>query len=247
MLNLYIYIGKFVIKEVIKINDIGIQVIFRFLLIVICSVLIGLNRGMMNQFAGLKTHLFVGIGAGLSFLVPYEFYATHDYVTMDPFRLSAQVISGIGFLGAGTIIKSGQSIKGLTTAAGLWATAIIAIAIATGEILLSIIAVALVLIFLIFGNKINITRKYSTLSLIITIKGMETNLDGINKFMSENTTLQKDYLILEYINDGEETTAMVKYEVIHRQCGLTTNEIIKQLSSFEFVEKVDLQTELQRI
>ncbi len=212
-----------------------------------CSLLIGLNRGMMNQFAGLKTHLFVGIGAGLSFLVPYEFYATHEYMAMDPFRLSAQVISGIGFLGAGTIIKSGQSIKGLTTAAGLWATAIIAIAIATGEIVLSVIAVSLVLLFLVFGGKIDISRRYSTLSLIITLKGMETNLDTINKFMEENTTLQKDYVILEYINDGEETSAMVKYEVIHRQCGLTTNEIIRQLSSFSYVEKIDLQTELQRI
>ncbi len=235
------------VEEVIIISDIGVQVIFRFVLIVVCSFLIGLNRGMMNQFAGIKTHLFVGIGAGLSFLVPYVFYAEHTYLTTDPFRLSAQVISGIGFLGAGTIIKSGQSIKGLTTAAGLWATAIIAIAIASGAMALSFLAVVCVLVFLIFGNKINFARKYSTKSLLITLKGLQCNLDEVDEFMKNNAILQNDYVILEYIKQGEETIALIKYEIVHRQCGISTNEIIKKLSSFEYVSKIDLQTELQKI
>ncbi len=241
------YDVEFCSKEVIKISEIHIQVIFRFLLIAVCSFLIGLNRGMMNQFAGIKTHMFVGIGAGLSFLVPYLFYAEHTTLTADPFRLSAQVISGIGFLGAGTIIKSGQSIKGLTTAAGLWATAIIAIAMASGAMILSMTAVVLVLVFLIFGNRINITRKYSTLSLIITLKGMESNLDTVNEFMKSNLTLQKDYIILEYIKDGNDSIALVRYDIVHRQCGLTINEIMKHLSSFEYIQKIDLQTELQKL
>ncbi len=231
----------------IKISEIEQQVIFRLVLIIGCSFLIGLNRGMMNQFAGVKTHLFVGIGAGLSFLVPYVFYADNTYLTSDPFRLSAQVISGIGFLGAGTIIKSGQSIRGLTTAAGLWATAIIAIAIASGAMALSFVAVSFVLVFLIFGNRLNFTRKYSTLSLIITLKGVETNLDTVNEFMQENTMLQRNYIILEYLKQGDETMALVKYDIVHRQSGLTTNEIIRYLSSFDYIQKIDLQTELQKI
>ncbi len=230
-----------------KISELELTVLFRFIIILVCSFLIGLNRGMMNQFAGVKTHLFVGIGAGLSFLVPYLFYAEHPYLVTDPFRLPAQVISGIGFLGAGTIIKSGQSIRGLTTAAGLWATAIIAIAIASGAMLLSMVAVVVVLVFLIFGNKMNFTRRHSTRSLIVTLNGIESNMDEIDAFMENNSILQKECVILEYLNIGDEIKVMIKYEIIHRQCGLSINEIIKHLSNYDFVQKVDLLTELQKL
>ncbi len=200
----------------------------------------------MNQFAGLKTHLFVGIGAGLSFLIPYVFYAEVGY-SFDPFRLSAQVVSGIGFLGAGTILKSGQSIKGLTTAAGLWATAVIAIAIASGLYGLSILSTAVILVFLKYAKKIDITRKYSTVNLTMTIKNMEDNLPKINDFMKSNAALQNKYIILEYINDGQENTAMVKYEIIHRQTDMSINQIIKELAKFEYVLKMDLVTELEKV
>ncbi len=247
MLQLIDILVKICSKEVIKISDIGTVVVFRFVIIVVCSLLIGLNRGMMNQFAGVKTHLFVGIGAGLSFLIPYVYYVDNPNLTADPFRLSAQVISGIGFLGAGTIIKSGQSIRGLTTAAGLWATAIIAITIATGEYVLSFSAMGFVLLFLIFGNKIDISRRYSTRSFIITLTGMENNLKKLDEFMKDNSTLQGDCVILEYLRNDEQTIAMVKYDIVYRQCGLSTNDIIEKMAKFDFIEKIDLQTELQKI
>ncbi len=230
-----------------KISELSVIVVVRFVLIVVCSMLIGFNRGRMNQFAGLKTHLFVGIGAGLSFLIPLVFYSNNDVFIADPFRLSAQVISGIGFLGAGTIIKSGQSIKGLTTAAGLWATAIIAISIASGMYVLPILSSVLILVFLMYGNKIDLTRRYSTLSLTMTIKNMEENLDNINEFMKKNVVLQKDYVILEHINEGEETITMIKYEIIHRQTQMSMNNIIKELANFDYITKMDLITELDRI
>ncbi len=201
---------------------------------------------MMNQFAGVKTHMFVGIGAGLSFLVPYLYYSEHTYLTSDPFRLSAQVISGIGFLGAGTIIKSGQSIRGLTTAAGLWATAIIAISIASGAMWLSLIAVIFVLGFLIFGYRINIARKYTTLNLLLTLKGSDINLDEVDKFIKDNSTIIRDYVILEYLKDGDETLTLIKYEIVNNNSGLSTNEIIRHLTNYGFIEKIDLQTELPK-
>ncbi len=229
------------------ISEITIVVLQRFALIVICSLIVGFNRGKMNQFAGLKTHLFVGVGAGLSFLVPYVFYLESEMYIMDPFRLSAQVISGIGFLGAGTIIKSGKSIKGLTTAAGLWTTAIIAIAIATGAYIISIISTILIYFILRYSYKIDITRKYSTLNLIMMIKNMDENLEVIDKFMKMNTVLQKNYTILEYIDDGKETLTMIKYEIVHRQTGITTNDIIKKLSKFDCITKIEVITEMERI
>lgn len=229
------------------INELYVVVMIRFLLIVVCSLLIGVNRGMMNQFAGVKTHLFVGIGAGLSFLVPFIYYSQTGITNMDPFRLPAQVISGIGFLGAGTIIKSGQSIKGLTTAAGLWTTAIISIAIASGVYITSLVATAIVFLFLMFGTKIDITKKYSTVNLTLLIKDFNENIDEIDKFMKKNSTLQNEYMILEHIKNGTDTLTLLRYEIRYRQSGLTTNEIMKELSQFNSVEKMYLVTDLIRI
>ncbi len=230
----------------INIDDFNLIIMFRFVLLVTCSVVIGFNRGMMNQFAGLKTHMFVGMGAGLSFLIPYVFYAKTGYA-FDPFRLSAQVISGIGFLGAGTILKSGQSIKGLTTAAGLWATAIVAIAIASGLYSISILSTVTMILLLKYSKKLDITRRYSTVKLTMTIKNMEENLPKINEFMKTNTALQNKYTILEYINDGVEDTAMIKYDIIHRQTDMSINQVIKELAKYEYVTKLDLVTELERV
>ncbi len=231
----------------IQSSELGTIVLSRFILIIACSMLIGYNRGRMNQFAGLKTHLFVGIGAGLSFLIPYVYQLNNPHLVMDPFRLSAQVISGIGFLGAGTIIKSGQSIKGLTTAAGLWATAVIAIAIASGLYVVGFLSSIILLLFLMYGNKLDISRKFSTLSLIIKIKDMNENLACIDNFMHENVVLQKNYIILEHEKNEKETITKLKFEIIHRQTHMSINEIIKELSKYDFIEKIELITELDRI
>ncbi len=228
-------------------SELGLVVMSRFITIVACSMLIGYNRGKMNQFAGLKTHLFVGIGAGLSFLIPFVYHINYPGLTMDPFRLSAQVISGIGFLGAGTIIKSGQSIKGLTTAAGLWATAVIAIAIASGLYVVGMISTVILLLFLMFGNKIDISRKFSTVSLILRIKDMENNLPCLDDFMHDHVVLQKNYVILEHIKNEHDTLTMLKFEIIHRQTHMSINEIIKELSKFDFIMKIELVTELDRV
>ncbi len=228
-------------------NELSLIVMSRFCLIIMCSMLIGYNRGRMNQFAGLKTHLFVGIGAGLSFLIPYVYQISNPELTMDPFRLSAQVISGIGFLGAGTIIKSGQSIKGLTTAAGLWATAVIAIAIASGLYAVGAMSTIVVLLFLMFGNKLDISRKFSTLSLILRIKNMDENLPCLDDFMHEHVVLQKNYVILEHTKNDNDTITMLKFDIVHKQTHMSINEIIKELSKFDYILKIELITELDRV
>ena len=103
----------------------------RILVAIILGGIIGMERGMKNRPAGLRTYMLVSVGACVVMLINQ--YAYQVYGVGDPVRLGAQVVSGIGFLGAGTIIvTSHNQIKGLTTAAGLWASACVGLAIGIG-------------------------------------------------------------------------------------------------------------------
>lgn len=103
----------------------------RVLASIIIGGLIGLERGMKNRPAGMRTYMAVCLGSCLVMLTNQYVYQV--YSTGDPVRMAAQVVSGIGFLGAGTIVVTGRSqIKGLTTAAGLWTSAAVGLALGIG-------------------------------------------------------------------------------------------------------------------
>ena len=107
------------------------SIVLRILVAIVLGGAIGLERGMKNRAAGLRTYMLVSLGACVVMLINQ--YTAQVFGTGDPVRLGAQVISGIGFLGAGTIVvTSHNQIKGLTTAAGLWASACIGLAIGIG-------------------------------------------------------------------------------------------------------------------
>jgi putative Mg2+ transporter-C (MgtC) family protein len=98
---------------------------------------VGLEREWRERSAGLRTHMLVGVGSALFTLV--SAYAWNDFVfdrsqgtVFDPTRIAAQIVTGIGFIGAGAIIRQGLSIRGLTTAAGLWVAAAIGMAVGAG-------------------------------------------------------------------------------------------------------------------
>ncbi|MFZ5351532.1 MAG: MgtC/SapB family protein [Bacillota bacterium] len=125
------------------------DMLIRFALACLLGGLIGLERERNRHPAGLRTHILVCIGSTLVLICSLLLFEQFgDLVNMDPARLGAQVISGIGFLGAGTIIKEGVSIKGLTTAASLWAVACIGIAIGAGFYMAAILTTSFVLITL---------------------------------------------------------------------------------------------------
>ena len=95
--------------------------------------IVGLERQQRHKSAGLRTHILVSLGSCLVMLISYKLYAGVQGLTnADPARLAAQVVSGIGFLGAGTIMKEGLTIKGLTTAASLWVVAGVGLAVGAG-------------------------------------------------------------------------------------------------------------------
>lgn len=119
----------------------------RLLLALLCGGLIGMERENKRRAAGFRTHILVSVGAALVMVTSEQLYLRFPD-SFDPGRLGAQVISGIGFLGAGTIIRQGPSVMGLTTAASLWAVSCIGLAVGSGDYASAGIATAFVYITL---------------------------------------------------------------------------------------------------
>ena len=127
------------------------QIITRLVLTVALSGLIGLERQVHKRTAGLRTHILVALGSCLIMLTSlYVFDIYKDIVNLDPARIAAGVITGIGFLGAGTIIHEREGVRGLTTAASLWIVAGLGLACGCGFLNASIYTTILALIVLFF-------------------------------------------------------------------------------------------------
>lgn len=125
--------------------------VWRLVLAALFGTIIGLDREYREKEAGFITHFLVSLGSALMMIVSQYGFSeilTHDGVSLDPSRIAAQVVSGIGFIGAGTIIFNHQIVRGLTTAASLWATAGIGLTAGAGMSWLALAATILTLVAL---------------------------------------------------------------------------------------------------
>lgn len=198
----------------------GKEVIIRLILSAIIGGIIGIEREANNRPAGLRTHVLVTVGATLIMLVSIDgFSHVPGLVQGDPGRIAAQVVSGIGFLGAGTIMKTGNQIKGLTTAASLWICAGIGLALGSGYYLGAFVTTAIVLITLmslgIFEKQL-FSGKYKCLE----IKGKnKMGLIGeIGTVLGNNDIIIKDITILnseeELLSDDEDISDIIEIRIM---------------------------------
>ena len=149
-----------------------VTVIVRLLLAMLAGGIIGLERGKQGRAAGMRTHILVSIGAALTALIGFYVSDMTDIIS-DPMRLSAQVISGIGFLGVGTILIKGRfQITGLTTAAGLWATAAIGLAFGAGFYTGGIAAFVIIVLSMTIFHRLEyrITKRYNRFGIYMEIR-----------------------------------------------------------------------------
>jgi putative Mg2+ transporter-C (MgtC) family protein len=130
----------------------------RLFLAALAGGLIGLEREMRRQTAGLRTHILISIGAALLTLLSIWMSQSFGLDRTDPTRIAAQIVSGIGFLGAGAIMKIGNNTKGLTTAASIWTVAALGMAIGGGMWLPALGALALILATLVLLEPVE--RRY---------------------------------------------------------------------------------------
>jgi putative Mg2+ transporter-C (MgtC) family protein len=134
--------------------DLGeqLEVSFRLLVAAVLGAAIGFEREIHAHPAGMRTHLLVSLGSAAFSVLSIFFFispaAPNGSLPTDPSRIAAQIVTGIGFLGAGAIIKYGTSVRGLTTAASLWATAAVGMAAGAGAWFVAVVTTALVVLSL---------------------------------------------------------------------------------------------------
>ncbi|SAL73822.1 MgtC/SapB transporter [Caballeronia terrestris] len=129
----------------------NLELISRLVMAAALGSLIGFERERLSWAAGLRTHMLVCVGSALIMIVSAFGFADAlhgDHVSLDPSRMAAQVVSGIGFLGAGSILLRNEIVRGLTTAASLWSVAAIGLAVGGGLYTASIAATIIILIIL---------------------------------------------------------------------------------------------------
>ena len=166
----------------ISIPSVGIRLLLTFL----CGALIGLEREFKRRPAGFRTHILICVGAAMTTMTGQYLFLSQGLFT-DMARLGAQVIAGIGFIGAGTIIVTRRNqIKGLTTAAGLWTCAIVGLAIGAGFYEGGLIATALVLLSELVISNLEYTfmRRHPEINVYLEFRSrsvLETVFDGLKK------------------------------------------------------------------
>jgi putative Mg2+ transporter-C (MgtC) family protein len=171
--------------------------ILKCLLSLALGGLIGLEREFKHKPAGIKTHVLICVGATILAFLSSKF--SHDG---DPGRIAAQIVSGIGFIGAGTILQSKQVVQGLTTAATLWVAAAIGMLVGAGYFMPSILVTAIIVPFMIFTNYIPLqTRlRYVATIEIKKLKSLEKIEAMINTFdliIYKKNLVKKDRIYLE--------------------------------------------------
>lgn len=188
--------------------------ITKLVLSLVLGAVIGMERRRKGQIAGLRTFALISMGATLAMLI--SIYIPQEYMGLkngDPGRIAAQVVSGVGFLGAGAIIQMKGSVRGLTTAAGIWISACIGLAVGAGMYLISIIATLLIIFILVNIERIEQRHNFLWETKIIRVKmhGILDDIQPLRDIMVANDVhISDEFMKFEYDNQLTIVNFMVR-------------------------------------
>lgn len=180
---------------------------FRLLLSMVLGVAVGAERKRKGQIAGIRTFALISMGACLAMLL--SIYVPQEYMGLkngDPGRIAAQVITGIGFIGGGAMIQNKGAVRGLTTAAGIWMTAIIGMAVGIGMYACAIGSTVLILVILVLFEMYERWRHVGQETKVINIKvrGIVSDLEPYRRLFRDNRVHLSTFYV-EYNYDKKET------------------------------------------
>lgn len=220
------YFGEIFIRHV----DITARIVFACLL----GGIIGYERESANRPAGFRTHILVCVGAAMVMLTG-EYVHDNFGGSSDPARLGAQVVSGIGFLGAGTILRAGLNVRGLTTAASLWAVSCIGLACGigfySGAVITTAVICATLSYFKKFEEKLWIQNTHKT--LLVNTDDVGSSIDRINDVLEKYGIEIKRVELLGKNENGDHT---ISFALKMPNCSIP--ELHGDLMSIDHVNKI---------
>ena len=212
-------------------------VLFRFLLAFACGAAIGLERSYKNRPAGIRTHILICIGGTVASMTGLYLYLNLHMPT-DISRLGAQIVSGLGFIGAGTIVVTrDNTIKGLTTAAGLWVSGIIGLAIGAGFFEGAILAACMVIVTEVAFVRVGKTIQHAPEFTMALRFGSKDALDQALRHCKDRKFAITD---LQVVGANADYTARVE---LRQQGGLEPETLLREIRAYpDILEAEAVQT-----
>lgn len=194
------------------------ELVIRLVVAAILGGVIGFERERKSWVAGLRTHMLASVGAALIMIVSSFGFADAlhaDHVVLDPSRMAAQVVSGIGFLGAGAILLRGEVVRGLTTAASLWVVAAIGLAVGGGMYMAAIVATIIILLVLVALKPLE--RRFVTdrqqRRITIQVKHGALTFHSLHEMLGVHSTQVKQFIVQQDAREVDLDEAAI---VLHR-------------------------------
>lgn len=218
-----------------------LAILLKLFLSALAGGLIGLEREKRGRPAGLRTNLLVSVGActvmiiSETFFLKYGSYNAQSLLRLDPSRTAAQIVTGIGFLGAGVILKEGATVRGLTTAATLWVVAGLGMAFGMGFFSLGALSTITVLVGLLFLKRFDMTiQKDRYLFLAVTARRRDSLYDDLRQLVDE-----RGLRISEVSSqvDLEKNEIFLKMVLKQRQDNIG-RELTRAIEQFEGIKKI---------
>jgi len=226
------------------------EVVLRLVLSALAGGVVGMEREANHSSAGLRTHILVTLGSTLIMLISmYGFQGLGaDHSGGEPARLAAQVVSGIGFLGAGTILRNGNNIKGLTTAASIWVCGGIGLAIGNGYYLGGI-ATTIIVLFSLRGLGYILKKVFNSQNKLLIVQCKErTGLIGdIGHILGKNNIHIKDIRVSneDNISEEEDCTTEIKF-MVKLPSKITSEGFFDEIMKVSGVESVMWKGDLDK-
>lgn len=220
-------------------NNMDMELVLRCLLACICGFVVGFERTKHQKAAGIRTYIIVAVGAALFTIISkYGFTdAIGNGLRVDVSRVACNIVTGVGFLGAGTIFMRGNRIQGLATSAGIWAMAAIGMAIGTGMYLVGIVATVIVFGVQTFFSKFAHGRFGIKIpgKLIVNMNDDEKTLERLEK------VLEKAQIEISSSHIKRNKDHMLTYTFgLQMPEGIDVQEIVEQISKIKSVRSIDL-------
>ncbi|MDB2150201.1 MgtC/SapB family protein [Clostridium butyricum] len=218
---------------------IQLDYLLRLFIAAVCGMAIGYERKNRMKEAGIRTHFIVAIGAALIMIISK--YGFQDQIgwpnmSLDPSRIAAQVVTGVGFLGAGVIFMQKQTIVGLTTAAGVWVTAAIGLSIGSGLYFVGIAATVITILGqILLHGKIRFLSSPRTETLMLQIVDNPNSIKFLQDIFEDN-----EIIILNLKSKRDEKSSLINVEVVIRVYeSFNMTKFLNILQSKDFIKSLE--------